>query len=683
MVPDKLLNIFLAFTALAFPGRDIVRSGLRSLFLFRRPNMDSLVALGALCTGLAGAHPAEPALLLGAVLAGRALERYGRAHAVRDLQALKDLAPREAHVVVEVQQRFLDSAEKNKPSLRCALDIETVSLRGSNRQQSLLDSVVLVEENGRPLPVDGVVLSGSAWVDESSLSGEPMPRSIFPGSNVAAGTNIVSGRLLVQTERAGADTAVGSLSSLVTTALSRPTKASRLADRIVGRFVWAVVIAAGATASWQLLNRRAKPSRAVRHAASVLVAACPCALGLAAPLATLVALTSAARGLGIRIAGGDVLESSARADIVILDKTGTLTDARSRVVGTTYVAGVVESTAQLLHMAAAVERGSRHPFAKAIVWEAGREAGSLDMEEDERVSGVHEVPGRGVCGMVNGRSVAVGDLVWVLSQGTETTGDETDQARANLPEHMPVSDGSAAAMVHVSVDGRLAGTISLSDSLRPDAAATVRALRALGLRVLLATGDSRDRALAVARDVSIFPGSSKSATGTATTQRTLDVSSDDNLDEGIVCAGMTPEGKVALVQSLQKAGHTVIFVGDGINDTAALATANVGIALAEGADAAHAAADAVLVGGGLTRLALLVELSRRTLHTTRINMLWALSYNAVVLPVAAGVVGPKGNSGLLSPAVSSACMGISSVGILINSLGLKWHIARLARRLCG
>ncbi|KAK2079133.1 hypothetical protein QBZ16_002824 [Prototheca wickerhamii] len=562
----------LGASALLFPGWGVLRGGLRALLARGQPTMDSLIALAALCSLLSGASPAEPAVLVAAVLAGRALEERGRKHALRDVAQLESIVPRRATQVLALAKA---EGAPDAPHTRSLL-VDASADAGALRPKA-----VTLAAPGEPIPVDGTVLSGAGWVDESTLSGEPLPRPRSAGDAVAAGTTLVSGHLLVQTTLAGAETAVGSLAALVAASLARPTATQRLANGIVGRFAWGVLGAAGAAAAWRLARRDA-PGQAARRAASVLVAACPCALGLAAPLATLVAVSGSARALGIRVAGGDVLESVARADTVVLDKTGTLTDAVSRVVSVAHRRGVVAEGADL---GAAVEAAT-------------------------------ETPGRGVAAVVNGRAVIVGSQGWLAEQGVlaaedveavvSESGVVTDSLTAS-------DDGAVAAEVWVAVDAEC-----------------------------------------VARAVGLLDGAGAD-----------------------VFACLSPEDKAGLVRSLQASGRRVLFVGDGVNDAAALAAADAGVAVAEGAGAAHAAAGAVLVGGGLGRLVALLELSRRTLRTSRRNLLWALGYNALALPFAAGAV-PRAAP---SPALSSICMGLSSTGILLNSLSLKWHIRRLRDRL--
>ncbi|GAY12593.1 lead, cadmium, zinc and mercury transporting ATPase [Pseudonocardia sp. N23] len=475
----------------------------------------------------------------------------------------------------------------------------------------LLSGDLVIVRPGQTIPADAVVVEGRAAIDAGAVTGESVPRDVGPGDAVVGGTRDVDGLLVVRTTRVGADSRLARMARLVESAQTTTANAQRLADRVCAVFVPAVlVLASGTFVGWLLAGNPV--ATAVSTAVAVLIVACPCALGLATPTAIL-AGTGRGAQLGLFLKGAPAFEATRSVDTVVFDKTGTLTEGRMQ------VAGVIPAEPggedELLRLAGAVEHGSEHPIGVAIAAAATAAA---------RVDDFTVVPGAGVSGLVEGRRVLVG-----RSAGTPLP--------AGLAVRRQALETAGATVVAVDVDGSTLGLIALTDLPRPDAASAVATLRGLGLTPLMLTGDNARTAAAVATDVGIDPA-----------------------DE--VTAEASPEDKVAVVRRLQQEGHRVAFVGDGINDAAALAVADLGIAVGRGTDAAIDAADIVLGRDDLTAVAAAVELARRTHRTIRWNLLWAFGYNTAALPLAA--------SGLLTPLVAGAAMALSSVFVVTHSLAL-------------
>jgi Cu+-exporting ATPase len=463
---------------------------------------------------------------------------------------------------------------------------------------------------GEKIATDGVVVDGESAVDLSMLTGEPLPRRVRAGDSVVGATVAVDGVLTVRAERVGRDTHLARIGALVTRAQTGKAQVQRLADRISGVFVPVVLVLAAAT----LLVRLAvgEPTGAAFAAAvAVLIIACPCALGLATPVALLVGTGRGAQ-LGILIKGPQVLESTRAVDTVVLDKTGTVTTGRMAV--REVVAMPDADAAEVLTLAAAVETGSEHPVARAIVAAAEPVAPAADFVN---------VPGRGVRGRVGEHRVVVGSPTLLAEHGMTTP---TPPARA--VEH------ADATTVAVGWDGRVRGHITVADTVKPTSADAVARLRALGLRPVLLTGDNTASARAVAAQVGI--------------------------DE--VVAEVLPAGKVDVVKRLQDEGRVVAMVGDGINDAAALAQADLGLSMGTGTDLAIEAADLTLVRGDLCAAADAIRLSRATLRTIKGNLAWAFGYNVAMIPLAA--------AGLLNPMLAGAAMVLSSLFVVTNSLRL-------------
>ncbi|MFF4317770.1 heavy metal translocating P-type ATPase [Streptomyces sp. NPDC001568] len=529
------------------------------------------------------------------VLLGRHLEaraRHGTSAALRALAGLaaKDVIVREG------------GAEHRRP-------IEAL-LRGQE----------FVVRPGERVATDGVVVSGNSALDLSLVTGESDPVEVGPGRAVVGGAVNAGGLLLVRATAVGADTRLARITRLVTEAQAGKARAQRLADTVAGVFVPAV-LALAATVLGFWLGAGADPQAAVTAAVAVLVVACPCALGLATPTALMAATGRGAR-LGILVRGPRALEALRHVDVIVLDKTGTLTSGRLSVVRVTPAAGGADRD-EIVRLAGAVEQGSEHPLGRAVLSYARRVLPGGRLPE---VTGFLATPGAGVTGVVEGRRVEVC-----------APGDGLPDA---LAAALAEAEAAALTPVLVRVDGVDEALIALGDVLRPGSRRAVDGLRALGVEPVLATGDREAAARAVAAALGI-------------TQ---------------VHAGCSPEGKAALVRELKGRGRRVAVLGDGVNDAAALAEADLGIAMGTGTDAAIGAADVTLVRGDVEVVATAVRLARSTLATIRLNLVWAFGYNAVTLPLAA--------VGWLGPMVAAAAMSASSLLVVANSLRLRaWRPA--------
>ncbi|MFE4517273.1 heavy metal translocating P-type ATPase [Kitasatospora sp. NPDC056783] len=483
----------------------------------------------------------------------------------------------------------------------------------------LLPGQEFVVRPGERVATDGVVVEGGSALDLSLLTGESVPVEVGPGDRVAGATVNVGGALVVRATAVGADTQLARITALVAEAQAGKARAQRLADAVAGVFVPCVLaVAASVLGFW--LGAGAAPRAAVTAAVAVLVVACPCALGLATPTA-LLAATGRGAELGVLVRGPEVLESLRRVDTVVMDKTGTLTTGRMELAAVTTADGVTEE--EVLRAAGAVEHRSEHPIGRAVAAAARERCGP-----PPAVDGFASATGLGVSGTVEGRPVRV-----VRPDGTVLPPD--------LAEAVGAAAKAGRTAVAVELDGRAAAVLAVGDTLRQGSWRALHRLRGLGLETVLLTGDGPGAARAVAAELGI--------------ER--------------VHAGASPEDKAAVVAELRAAGRTVAVVGDGVNDAVALASADLGVALASGSDAAIGAAGLTLVRGDIEAVVDAVRLARRTLATIRVNLLWAFGYNLVLIPLAA--------VGLLNPMLASVAMSLSSLLVVGNSLRLRtWEPGR-------
>ncbi|MCU0656061.1 MAG: heavy metal translocating P-type ATPase [Polyangiaceae bacterium] len=611
----------LATPVLAGPGRAFfVRAwkGLRR----RTADMNTLVALG---TGAAwaastaalvapglfphGEHGHRPhlyyeaaAAIVGFVLLGKSLEARARKRLSDAVRGLIALQPATAH-------RRQGEGEQDIP-------VEALQVGDT-----------FLVRPGERVPADGMVLEGTSSLDESLLTGESMPVDRGPGDPVTGGTLNQSGALLVRAARTGQDTALARIVTAVEQAQGNKAPVARLADVLSAVFapvVLALALLAGL--SWALLDPSPQGlSVALERFVSVLVIACPCALGLATPAAVAVG-TGRGAELGILVRGGAALEAASRVSSVLLDKTGTLTSGKPTLALILPAPGVSED--QLLAWVASVEAPSEHPVARAIV-----EGASIRNIRLQKIHSFEATAGSGVAATVEGEQVLAGTARWLQERGVEVGEQEDEAARLAAQGHTPVL---------VARGGRAVGVVAVADGEAPGAAGAIEALRALGVEVAMVTGDREGTARAVAARLRIDR----------------------------VFAEVRPEQKAALVRQEQQRGHAVAMVGDGVNDAPALAAADVGVAMGTGSDIAAASADLTLLHGGITRLPAALALARATLRTIRQNLFWAFLYNLLGIPIAAGLLAPW--TGLqLSPVLASAAMSLSSVSVLANSLRLR------------
>ncbi len=471
---------------------------------------------------------------------------------------------------------------------------------------------------GEKIATDGVVTSGTSAVDASMLTGESVPVEVGPGDGVTGATVNAGGRLVVRATRVGADTQLAQMARLVEEAQAGKAAVQRLADRVSGVFVPIVLVLTAATLGFWLGNG-ASAELAFTAAVAVLIIACPCALGLATPTALLVGTGRGAQ-LGILIKGPEVLESTRRVDTVVLDKTGTVTTGQMTLVAVHAVAGQAGS---VLRLAAALENASEHPIARAIVARALAEDHPL-----AEVENFASTDGRGVAGVVEGYAVVAGRRAWLAEEWSQ-------HATPELAEAAEAAESAGQTPIWVGWDGEVRGVLVVADTVKPTSAEAITDLKALGLRPVLLTGDNTRAAHAVAASVGIEE----------------------------VIAEVLPAEKVEVIKRLQAEGRTVAMVGDGVNDAAALAQADLGLAMGTGTDAAIAASDLTLVRGDLRAAADAIRLARRTLATIKGNLFWAFAYNVAALPLAAAA--------LMNPMIAGAAMAFSSIFVVSNSLRLR------------
>jgi Cu+-exporting ATPase len=458
---------------------------------------------------------------------------------------------------------------------------------------------------GEKVPVDGKILSGASAIDESMMTGESMPVEKLAGASVTGGTLNKTGSFLMTAERVGNDTLLSQIVRMVSEAQRTRAPIQRLADRVAGYFVPAVLLVSVVTATiWAFYS----PASALVNAVAVLIVACPCALGLATPMSIMVG-TGRGASAGVLIRNAEALETLEKVDTLVVDKTGTLTEGKPKVVR-------LEGEPDILRLAASLEMGSEHPLAGAII-EAAHDGG-LKLQKPENF---RSTPGMGVEGMVEGRNVRVGNAAFI---------------------HCAPHGAPPGPAVYVAIDGQYAGAFSIADPVKPSAAEAVKKLREQKIRVVMCTGDDRATAMAVAKQLGI--------------------------DE--VEAEVLPAGKRDVVARLQKQGRIVAMAGDGVNDAPALAQAQVGIAMGTGADVALESAGITLLHGDLNGILRAVHLSRATMKNIRENLFFAFIYNLLGVPIAAGALYPF-FGWLLSPMIASAAMTFSSVSVIANALRLR------------
>jgi Cu+-exporting ATPase len=616
----RWLQLALAVPVVAWAGAPFIARGARSL-VTRRLNMFTLIGLGVVVALVysavaviapqllpAGGHGGPPLYvesaavivvlaLLGQVLELRARERTGDA-----LRALAALTPDVAHRL-------------RGPGLDVEDDVPLASVVVGDH---------LRIRPGEPVPVDGVVVSGTSSVDESMLTGEPMPVDKAAGAEVTGGTRNGRGQLVIETRRVGAATVLARITELVIAAQRSRAPLQRVADRVAAWFVPVVIaVALLAGAAWLVVGPEPRLAHAVVAAVSVLIVACPCALGLATPMAVVVG-TGRGASAGVLVRDAAALERLAAVDTVCFDKTGTLTEGRPAVVA-------VESArpeAEILALVAAAEAASEHPLGRAVV-DAARGRGLALAAAD----GFRADPGGGVVARVSGTAVAVGSEAFVTGQGASI-----DPALAAWAGERR---GGGDIVIAVALDRVHAAAIAIADPLKITAAVGVATLRKRGIRLAMLTGDAEATARAVAAAVGITD----------------------------VRAGLSPAAKAEAIAELQRAGRVVAMAGDGINDAPALARADVGIALASGTDVARSASPVVLVQGDLRGVGRAVALGHAVVRTIRQNLVWAFGYNVLAVPVAAGALYPLLGM-TLSPMIAAAAMSLSSVSVIANSLRL-------------
>ena len=557
-------------------------------------------------SGEIGVYFEAAAVIVTLILLGQVLELRARSQTSGAIRKLLGMAAKTARRVRE------DGSEED-----VSLDVVSVGDR-------------LRVRPGEKVPVDGVVLEGSTLIDESMVSGEPMPVEKHEGDRVVGATVNGTGSIVMRAEKIGAETLLARIVAMVSEAQRSRAPIQKLVDVVAGYFVPIVLFTAMLTfAVWAIVGPEPRMAHALINAVAVLIIACPCALGLATPMSIMVA-TGEGATMGVLFRNAEAIEVLRKVDTLVVDKTGTLTEGKPRLVEAVPADGFDEST--LLRLAASLERGSEHPLAAAIV--AGALERSLALSD---ATGFASVTGKGVRGTVEGRAVALGNRSLMADLGVDL-GSLAEKAEAMRQE------GQTA--MFVSVDGRLAGAVGVADPIKETTAGALKALHEEGIRIVMVTGDSKTTADAVAKKLGI--------------------------DE--VMADVLPEQKVEVVKRLQSEGRFVAMAGDGINDAPALAQAQVGIAMGTGTDVAMESASVTLVKGDLNGIVRARRLSRRTMSNIRQNLFFAFIYNTIGVPIAAGALYPVFGL-LLSPIIAAAAMSLSSVSVIGNALRLRGSAA--------
>lgn len=610
------LQFALTTLVLFGPGLRFFKKGIPAL-LRLAPDMNSLVVLGTsaawgfsvvatfvpeiLPRGTANVYYEAAAVIVTLILLGRFLEARAKGRTSEAIKRLVGLQAKSARVM------------RNGETIDVPL-------------QDVATGDVIVVRPGEKVPVDGLVLDGSSYVDESMITGEPVPVTKTAGSEVVGGTVNRNGSFTFRATKVGADTLIAQIIRMVEEAQADKLPIQALVDKVTNWFVPAVMLAALATfIVWFILGPDPALTLALVNAVAVLIIACPCAMGLATPTSIMVG-TGRAAEMGVLFRRGDALQTLRDADVIAVDKTGTLTLGKPTLVHFTTTEGFGQD--EVLRLVASLESRSEHPIAEAIV-EAAKHGG-LTLAD---AAGFEATPGFGVAATVDGRKVEAGADRFMVKLGYDIVKFADDADRLGREGQSPL---------YAAVDGRLAAIIAVADPIKPTTPEAIAALHALGLKVTMITGDNRRTAEAIARRLGI--------------------------DE--VVAEVLPDGKVEAVKRLAADGRRVAFVGDGINDAPALAAADVGLAIGTGTDVAIESADVVLMSGDLRGVANAIALSKATIRNIRQNLFWAFAYNAALVPVAAGILYPA-NGVLLSPVLAAGAMALSSVFVLTNALRLK------------
>jgi P-type Cu+ transporter len=641
-LPGILSGPFLPLLELALATPVVLWGGLPFFQRFwtslvnRSPNMFTLIGLG---TGVAyiyslvgtltphifpesmlgmGGYPdvyfEAAAAITTLVLLGQVMELRARSRTSAAIRALLDLSPKTARLLSpdgeasggEVTEKAGEVAEKEK-------DVPLEQVKPGDR---------LRVRPGEKIPVDGVVLEGRSAVDESMVTGESMPVEKTAGSKVTGATLNTTGSFIMRAERVGSETLLARIVQMVSQAQRSRAPIQRLADRVAAWFVPAVVaIAAAAFVAWFLLGPQPRLAHALVNAVAVLIIACPCALGLATPMAIMVGVGRGARA-GVLIKNAEALEILEKVDTLVIDKTGTLTEGKPTLIS---YSQTLADQPELLRLAASLERASEHPLASVVV-DAAAKRGLQPSSPEE----FHAVTGKGIVGIVDGRKVAVGSPALMVEVGA--------LQEPTVSSVTPI-DGTVFC---IAVDGKYVGNVAVADQLKPSSLEALQGLKAQGIRVVMLTGDNRVVAAAIAKKVGI-----------------------EEFE-----AEVLPEGKLEVIRKLQQQGRVVAMAGDGINDAPSLAQADVGIAMGTGTDVAMESGGVTLVKGDLTGILRARKLSQATMRNIRQNLFFAFVYNAVGVPIAAGVLYPFFGL-LLSPILAAAAMSFSSVSVITNALRLR------------
>jgi Cu+-exporting ATPase len=545
------------------------------------------------------------------VLVGQVLELRARQKTSGAIRALLNLAPQQAHLVAA------DGAERD------------VTLNAVQRRDRLR------VRPGERVPTDGVVLEGQSAIDESMLTGEPMPVEKSPGDAVTGGTLNTSGSFVMEAQRVGSETMLAQIVKLVSEAQRSRAPMQRLADKVAAYFVPAVVAAALlAFVGWAVFGPQPRFAHALVSAISVVIIACPCALGLATPMSIMVAVGRGAHA-GVLIRSAEALETLAKVDTLVIDKTGTLTEGKPQVSAVDLALGSPYTKDGLLSLVASLERSSEHPLARAIAQAAAEK--KLPLTE---ASNFLATPGGGVEGEVLNKRIVVGTERFLRARGVEFSAVAFSPVQKHVKKK--IQNDQPATAVYIGINGRTEGVFLLTDRIKTSAAAALTELRAEGLRIVMLTGDRRETAMSVAGQLGITE----------------------------VEAGVQPQQKGEIVKRLRDEGRIVAMGGDGINDAPALAAAHVGIAMGTGTDVAMNSAGITLVKGDLQGIVRARRLSRATIGNIKLNLGFAFLYNALGVPIAAGIFYPV-FGWLLSPMLASAAMSFSSVSVIANALRLR------------